>query len=138
MKFTQPLVSSLIILSLGVTGCTSVPSDYSRLLEAESYQPYSEMAQQDVLNRFGEPTRVVLLPEGGEHFFYGISQQQATHWSNYIPVKAFLFGFDTVETHVVAEFVFDKSGMLVSTEVNETQIENDYGIGNRRFYPSNW
>lgn len=52
--------------------------------------------------------------------------------------EALLFGFDTVETGVVTEYVFDKSGMLVSIEVNETQIENDYGIGNRRFYPSNW
>ncbi len=34
------------------------------------------------------------------------------------------------------EFTFDEQNNLIQTVVNEEAIEHDYGLFNRRFYPS--
>ena len=137
MQLRNLIRSTVLVMAISATGCASAPSKFDKLADTAQQHEYQETSTQDILNAYGNPLEINKREDGHIHFIYEAKDETATHWTNYIPVKALLFGFDTVEETVTTVFIFDGAHKLVETTINKHTVEHDYGIGNRRFYPSN-
>lgn len=137
MQLQYFIRTMLLVIAIGATGCASVPSDYHKLADTAQVHEYQQTSTVDILKAYGKPFEMQNREDGHLHFIYEVKEENVSHWTDYIPVKILFFGFDTVEKTIRVVFSFDDNQKLVETTVNEETIYNDYGFGNRRFYPSN-
>lgn len=137
MQLRNIIRSTALVLAISATGCASTSSEFDNLSDTAQEHEYQQTSAQNILDTYGNPLEIQEREDGYVHFVYEVKEENVSSWTSYIPVKALLFGVDTVEDTITAVFIFDENRMLVETIVNEESVENNYGIGNRRFYPSN-
>jgi len=134
------LLKKLIVPAIAIaitSGCATAPSQLAHLESSGRLYQVGVATKGDFIDQFGVPQEWHSNEDGTLSYHYEKREEFAQHWYNYIPISMVLISFDTTEEVVTADFLFDADGKLMSSYVYEETIDHDYGLFNRRFYPSN-